>query len=412
MLSGMIAGMTADEEAPRRPTHSRWEHGLVLLAIVLLALNLRPAATSLGALLGPVRAGLDMSASVAGVLTTLPVLCFAVFGLLAPSAARMLGIHRVVLGATCLMITGLLWRAVTDSVPAFLLASAIALAGMAAGNVLLPPLVKLHFPDRVGVVTATYSMFLLAGSALPTFTAVPVAHAAGTWRWGLAMWGILAITALAPWLALVRRDARSVAVPHGAVTWRAVARTPMAWAMAGFFGLQSSMAYSQFGWLPAIYRADGLSPGLASAMLGLMILVGIPVPSLLPLLTARVPDQRPVVLAVGLLTVSGWTGLLLTDGTAPWLWAILLGLGGGAFPWLLAMIGLRTATSTGTTILSGFVQSLGYLIAAIGPLMSGVLFETTGSWTATLVMLALLGVPMTLLGMVFAKPRTLEEQLR
>jgi CP family cyanate transporter-like MFS transporter len=404
--------MTADVHAPDQPLGSRGERALVVVGIVALAVNLRPAVTSLGVLLAEVRTGLGMSASLAGVLTTVPVLCFAIFGLLGPAAARRLGIHRAVFAAVCLMVLGLVWRAAVESVPAFLVASALALAGMAAGNVLLPPLVKRHFPDRIGQLTAVYSVALLGGAALPTLVAVPVAEAAGSWRWGLAIWGIVAAFALIPWAVLLRHDVHGEAEEHASVPWSAVLRAPMAWAMALFFAVQSTTAYSQFGWLPAIYRDAGLEPGPASAMLGVLVLVSVPLPLLLPVLIRRLPDQRVVVLAFGLLTTGGWMGLLLAGDTLPWLWATMLGLGSGAFPWTLAMIGLRTRTPAGTVVLSGFVQSLGYLLAATGPLVTGLVYDATDSWTVPLLMLAALGVPMVAFGLVFARPRYLEEGLR
>jgi MFS transporter, CP family, cyanate transporter len=378
---------------------------------VALALNLRPAATSLGVLLTEVRTGLGMSATLAGVLTTVPVLCFAIFGLLGPAAARRWGIHRAVFAAVCLMVLGLVWRATVESIPTFLVASALALAGMAVGNVLLPPLVKRHFPDRIGRLTAVYSVALLAGAALPTVAAVPVAQAAGSWRWGLAIWGLVAALALIPWMVLLRHDVRGEAEEHAGVPWSAVLHSPMAWAMALFFAVQSTTAYSQFGWLPAIYRDAGLDADVASAMLGVLVLVSVPIPLLLPVLIRRLPDQRPVVLAFGLLTTGGWMGLLLAGDTLPWLWAVMLGLGSAAFPWTLAMIGLRTRTPAGTVVLSGFVQSLGYLLAATGPLVTGLVYDATESWTVPLLLLAALGVPMVAFGLVFARPRYLEDRL-
>jgi MFS family permease len=200
--------MTADVDATTQHVDTRWEKALVVVGLVLLAANLRPAATSIGPLLEEVREGLGMSASLAGVLATVPVLCFAAFGMLGPAMARRVGIHRTVFLSVCLMLIGLLWRATASSVPLFLLASALALAGMAASNVLLPALVKRHFPTRIARMTAVYSVALIAGAALPTVTAVPIAHVGGSWRWGLGVWGMLAVLALLPWAVLPARRPR------------------------------------------------------------------------------------------------------------------------------------------------------------------------------------------------------------
>lgn len=403
--------MPADLRSTEPHVETRWQKILVVVGLVLLAVNLRPAVTSLGTLLGEVRQDLGMSASVAGLLTTVPVLCFSGFGFLAPAAARRIGIHRVVSASIGLMVIGLAWRAATDSVPVFLLASALALAGMASGNVLLPALVKRHFPHRVGLLTAIYSAALMGGAALPTFIAVPVADAAGSWRAGLVLWAFTAGAALLPWVALLRHDIKAQPQAHPRIAWSAVVRSRLAWAMAGFFGLQSSLAYSQFGWLPQIYRDAGLSAEAAALMLGILTIVGIPVPLLLPALAQRFSSQAPIVTCLGLSALTGFVGLLLWPQSLPWLWAALLGVGGGAFPWVLTMLGLRAATPEGTVVLSGFVQGVGYVIAALGPLLTGLLYDVTGGWTVPLAVLAGITVPMLLLGLTFARPRNLEDEL-
>lgn len=383
----------------------------MVVGLVLLAVNLRPAVTSLGTLLGEVREGLGMSASVAGLVTMVPVLCFSVFGFLSPAAARRIGVHRVLFVSIGLMVAGLTWRAATDSVVVFLIASALALAGMASGNVLLPGLVKRHFPNRIGLLTAIYSTALMAGSALPTFVAVPVAEATGSWRGGLVVWAFTAGVALLPWVALLRHDVKGEVEAHPRIAWSAVVRSKLAWAMAGFFGLQSSLAYSLLGWLPQVYRDAGLSAGDAALMLGVLTMVSLPVPLLLPALVQRFASQAPIVICLGLSALTGFVGLLLWPQDLPWLWAALLGVGGGAFPWVLTMLGLRAATPEGTVVLSGFVQGAGYVIGALGPLLTGLLYDLTGGWTVPLVVLAAVTAPMVALGLAFSRPRYLEDEL-
>ncbi|MDP9444301.1 MAG: MFS transporter [Actinomycetota bacterium] len=398
--------------APRRQApRTRVEQVLLVGGIVLLAVNLRPAVTSLGTVLEDVREGLALSGATAGLLTTLPVLCFATFGSLTPAAAHRFGMHRVVVASLLVMVTGLMGRALTDSPALFVVLSGLALAGMAAGNVLLPPLVKRHFPRRVSLVTAVYSTGLLGGAALPTLITIPAAEATGTWRWALLLWGLTAAVALLPWLALLRHDVRHERGRSSTIAWSALVRTRLAWAMAGFFGLQSMLAYAQFGWVPQIYRDAGLSPAVAALMLGLVTVAGIPLPLALPTLVRRWPDQRPVVAILGACGAAGFAGLLASPTTLPWLWALLMGIGGGAFPWLLTMLGLRTATGQGAAALSGFVQSVGYLLATLGPFLTGVLYDMTDGWTVPLVVLALLCVPQILLGLLFARPGTLEAEL-
>lgn len=392
-------------------TEPRWERVLVVVGVVLLAVNLRPAATSLGTLLDQAQQSLAISAPLAGLLTTLPVVCFAAFGPVATALGRHWGLHRTTLLTLVLVVTGLEVRAFTGSALVFTLASALALAGMAAGNVLLPPLVKRHFPHRVGVMTAVYSTALMIGAGMPPWVAVPVSQAAGSWRYGLGMWGLLAALAVLPWVSLLRHDVREEDRPSPRYAMKDVARSRLAWQMALFFGIQSSFAYTQFGWLPKIYADAGLDPTNAAMMLGLLTGIGIPLAVLLPAYAARQPDQRLVVAVLGTCAFAGFAGLLTAPTTLPWLWALLLGIGGSSFPWCLTMIGLRAHTQDGTAVLSGFVQSVGYVIAAMGPLGAGLLYDLTGGWTVPLSVLASLTVLLVLVGLTFARPRFIEDEL-
>ena len=397
--------------APAGASEPRWERVLVVVGVVLLAVNLRPAATTVGPLLEAVQRELSVSASLAGLLTTLPVVCFAAFGPVATALGRHWGLHRTTLLTLVLAVAGLALRALSESAPVFLLGSALALAGLASGNVLLPPLVKRHFPHRVGLLTGVYSTALMTGAAVGAWAAVPVSEAAGSWRYGLGVWAGLAALALVPWVGLLRHDVRGEDRPVARYAMRDVVRTRLAWQMAVFFGIQSSFAYSQFGWLPKIYADAGLDPATAGMMLGVLTCVGIPLAVLFPAYAARQADQRLLVVFFGGCAMTGWAGLLLAPTSAPWLWAAVLGIGGAAFPWCLTMIGLRAHTQDGTAVLSGFVQSVGYVIAAIGPLGTGLLFDLSDGWTVPLSVLTALTVPLVLFGLTFARPRYIEDEL-
>ncbi len=384
------------------------------MGIVALAVGLRPAVTSLGSVLGAVDSDLGLSGWLASLLTTLPVLCFAAVGAVAHPLTHRFGLHRTAFAALVAIAGGVGARAVTDSSVVFTAASTLALAGMAVGNVSLPPLVKLHFPDRIPGVTAVYSCALLSGAAIPAALTVPVAEQAGSWRWGLGIWALTASVAALPWLALLRHDVREAdgAGPRAAVlTPRRLTRSPLAWTMALFFGLQSAQAYAQFGWLPTIYEDAGLSPAAAALMLTIATAVGVPAPLVLPAYARRTTDHRLLVVGFSVLSGVGIVGVLLAPTTMPWLWAACMGLGGAAFPWLLAMLGLRARTTEGTAALSGFVQSVGYLVAAVGPLGTGLLREASGGWTLPLLVLLALTVPMLLTGLRIARPRLLEDEL-
>jgi CP family cyanate transporter-like MFS transporter len=397
--------------SPSRSAGSAAPRWLTLLGIVLLALNLRPSISSLGVSLGDVGDALGFTGSVAGVLTTAPVVCFAVVGSLTTTFTRRLGVHRTVLVAIGLITLGLVVRGLTDSTLVFMVATFTALSGIAISNVTLPHLVKLHFPDHIPAVAGLYSALLMTGAFLPSVVTVPVDQAAGTWRAGLLVWVGVAVCAAVPWVLLAFREVRADLSPHGRVHTSMLLRSRVAWSLAIFCGLQSSMAYTQFGWLTQIYRDAGLSHQYASLLLGLLTLIGIPLPLALPWLFARIRDHRVYVVVFTVAGMVGFTGLWLAPDTLPWLWAASMGVGGCAFPYVLTMIGLRARTSDATAVLSGFVQSVGYAIAAVGPLTAGVLYDLTGAWDVPLALLALLGVPMLVAGLGFAKEQYVEDQV-
>ncbi|WP_188110482.1 MFS transporter [Aeromicrobium ginsengisoli] len=384
---------------------------LVGAAIVLLALNLRIAVGSLGVVLGPVRHDLGMSAVVGGVLTTIPVLCFAVFGVGSHGVVKRLGLHRTASLVLAMIVAGLVLRALVHTSALFLLCTTIALAGAAMGNIILPPLVKVHFPDRLALLSALYGAALMTGATLGSVATVPLSDALGGWREALGLWSLLAIAALLPWLGQIRRDVRTDPMSSDRLAMRELVRSPVAWAMVLCFGAQAAGAYAQFGWFPEMLTDAGLSDAHAGAMLGLLSGVGIPLTLGLPWLM-RLVGERPVLpVAFAALTAGGWLGVLLAPTTFTWLWAVMLGIGGGAFTWTLTMIGKRSRTSAGTTALSVFTQGPGYLIAGAGPLGVGALHEATDSWTVPLVALMALAVVIAVAGWIVARPVMLEDTL-
>ncbi|MGN0064275.1 MAG: CynX/NimT family MFS transporter [Nocardioides sp.] len=394
-------------ESSARPTQGRL---LVLAGIVLLAFNLRPAAVSVGPVLEEVTEGLSMSHSVAGLLTSLPVLAFAAFGAASPWAARRFGVHRVTAFSLAAVVVGLAARAAVGTTWAFLVLSMVALAGMAAANVLLPSLVKLHFPTRVGAVTAAYTTALAIGLTAALTLTVPVAEAFGSWRAGLGVWAVVGAVALLPWLGLLAHDRTPESAPHE-VTLAQVARTRLGWAMAAFFGLQSLQAYSIFGWFPQLWRDAGFSPTVAGALVGLLGAVSIPLSLYLPAAAARRKDQRGLLAAVMACYPIGYVGLLVSPHDLAVVWAVVVGTGACTFPLILTMIGLRSRTPSGTAALSGFTQSAGYLLAAVGPFAVGALYDATGGWTVPLWFLLLLCVPQFLVGLYAARPVYVEDEL-
>lgn len=386
--------------------------GLVLLGIVVLSFNLRPAAVSVGPLLAEIRAAVGLTSAGAGLLTSLPVLAFSGFGALTPRIARLVGLHRTTLLATLAVTLGLTGRVLLPWPVPFLLCSALALAGMAAANVLLPSLVKLHFPQRIGRVTAIYTTAMAIGLTGALLLTVPIADALGSWRWGLGVWAVLGLVAAIPWLRLARQDVhRAPDSGQRAITVSQVARTRLGLAMAAFFGLQSMQAYIAFGWFPQVWRDAGYSAAAASALVALLAGVSIPLSFVIPSLAARRADQRTLGFALLACYPLGFVLLLLDPYLLAVPAALLLGTGGCVFSLALTLFGLRARTAEGTAALSSFVQAGGYLIAGLGPFGFGWLHGATDGWRVPLLVLLAVVGPMALLMGYIGRPTTIEDQV-
>ena len=389
--------------------------GLVLLGIAVLAFNLRPAAVSVGPVLDEIRRDLGMSGAEAGILTSLPVVAFAVFGATAPRLSALIGPHRLTLLSLLGVAVGLIGRSQVDGVPAFLVLSLVALAGMATANVLLPSLVQQHFPDRVGSVTAVYTTSMAVGLTCASVLTVPVSEQYGGWRTGLAVWGATAAIAVLPWLALVRHDrraARDEADAHPLLGLRRVGRTRLARLMAAFFAFQSLQAYAIFGWFAAIFRDAGFSGTTAGLLLGVITGVSIPLGLIVPGLAGRMTNVGPLVVVLFACYPLGYVGMMLAPHEGAVLWAVLIGIALGTFPLILVLIPLRARTPSGTAALSGFTQSVGYLAAALGPFAVGVVHDATGGWTPSLLLLLALALPILPIGLAVSKPTYVEDELR
>ncbi|WP_419248919.1 CynX/NimT family MFS transporter [Streptomyces canus] len=424
------------EEGAALPATRAWAVRLVVVGIVLSALNLRPAITSLGALLEEVRDGLGMSGSVAGLLTSVPPLCFAVFGVMAPRLARRFGAGAVVCAGMVAITAGLLIRPYTGSTAGFLAASALTLMGIAVSNVLMPVIVKRWFPDRVGSMTGLYSMALALGTAAAAAVTVPVTEAlGGSWQSGLTVWAGLAAAAVLPWIPLVR-DRGAAPVEREAVqgvsrhvharvdgagpirqaharveppTLR-ITRSRTAWALAVFFGLQATAAYITMGWIAQIFRDAGVSAGTAGLLLAVTMVMGVPLAFVIPRVATRLPHQGPIVIALGACGLAGYAGLYLAPAAGAWAWAVLLGVSNCAFPLALTMVGMRARTGAGVAQLSAFAQSTGYLISIPGPLLVGVLYQHSGGWGLPIALMVGLMVPQMAVGVLAGRDRTVEDE--
>ncbi|MFI2032348.1 CynX/NimT family MFS transporter [Streptomyces buecherae] len=476
---GATAGEGAPAAAGERTTRalpgSPWQRRLLVAGLVLAALNLRPAITSLGALLEEVRDGLGMSGTVAGMLTSMPALCFAIFGLTAPRLARKWGQEAVVCAGLVAIGLGVLVRPFAGGTVGFLLASALALAGIAVSNILLPVIVKRRFPDRVGPMTGVYTMALALGTSIAAASTVPLTDAlGGDWRTGLVLWTVVAAVAVLPWVVIARSsraarpavpagpaDADGSAPPAGpagpagpggsvespaeaasvpaaqgqsaaqggpaargrsaadgdadagpqATPGRRITRSPTAWALAVFFGLQATGAYITMGWMPQMFRDAGVSASTAGVLLAVTMALGVPLSFVLPRLAARLPHQGGLVVALGACGLVGYAGLWSAPAGGAWAWAVLLGLSNCAFPLALTMIGMRARSSSGVVRLSAFAQSTGYLISIPGPLLVGALYQHTDGWDLPIALMGGLLVLQIGAGVLAGRDRIVENEL-
>ena len=387
--------MSSDGFATAPSGRSRLRSLPFVLGIVILAANLRPALTGVAPLIGEIRTDTGISYGMAGLLTTLPLLAFALLSPVAPLVARRFGMERVLLASLVVLTAGILLRW-AEAVPVLFLGTAILGAAIAVGNVLLPGLVKREFPERAGLMTSVYSASLGISAALAAGVSVPLAQLDGIgWRGALAVWAVPAFLAAVVWLPQLNRSDRpadDVAPDSPATLWR----SPLAWQVTLFMGLQSLVYYVTLTWLPEVLQDAGMDASGAGWMLGLSQAVAILAMFLAPVMADRRPSQRAVVaVAVGV-SGAGILGLLLAGSTAAPLWVVLLGLGQGAsFSLALTFFALRAPDHEHAAVLSGMAQSVGYLLAAGGPFFFGVLRDATGAWKIPLALL--LGITACLL---------------
>ncbi|MGW3647253.1 CynX/NimT family MFS transporter [Streptomyces sp. NPDC000878] len=408
-----------------------------LVGLVLLTLNLRAAITGIPPLLSELQDQFGLTGVEVSVLATLPELCLGIFSALAPLLARRIGTEAAITAALVVITAGLLLRVLPAQVALFT-GTALAGAGMATGNVLVPAVIKRVFPHRVGSLTGLSMMLLSVGGAAGAGLAVPLDHMGG-WRLALAVWAVPSLIAALVWgpLALHGRkrtpkapsasasSARvTVTDPHTPAMTEAHAekgapahahahahaekgsllRSPLAWSVMVFMGMTSLMFYTLTAWLPEIMHDHGFSPATAGTMNSVIIIIGIPLGFVVPVVAAQLRDQRPLVLGVVALMVIGLGGLLLAP-QAGWVWIAVFGVGtGSAFPIALTLLNLRSPDATVTARLSGMAQSGGYLLAACGPLSFGVLHSVTGGWEVSIWLLLLLVVPELVCGLRAARP--------
>lgn len=376
-----------------------WKKGLLFLGIIFVSFNLRPAITSVGPLVGFIREDTGISNSFAGLLTTLPLLAFAAISPFAPKIAKKIGSERSILLGLILLGSGILIRTIGFLTPIYIGTILVGI-GIAICNVLLPGIVKLKFPGKVGLLTGCYTLSMAFWAGIAPGLSVPLAEKLHLgWEMSLGIWIILLILAIAIWLPqiLYHQEAPPTAAK---LTTSSIWGSPIAWQVTVFMGLQSMIYFSLTAWLPEILQSQGISVSTSGWMVSLMQFSGLPANFFIPILADRLPNQKGIALGIGFFCLSGLICLLI--GGNPiilTIGVILIGIAlGAAISHALTLISLRAANVNQAATLSGMAQSIGYVLAAIGPFLLGYLFDLYANWTLPLIILAMVSILFTIAG--------------
>ena len=382
-----------------KPIVTNW---WVLLGVMAIAANLRPALTAVGPLLPSVREELGLTATVAGSVTALPLLTFAAVSWAAPALSRRLGVELALVAALMVLAAGIVLRSSGGATPLFA-GTVVLAAGIGICNVLLPVLVRADLPDRVGVTTSWYTATQSGVSALAAGLAVPIALAvSGGWRTALGWWALVAVATALAWLpAAIRRRPAGGGMARGParrVVKPRVWRSALAWQIAAMMALQSIGFYSVVTWLPTVFLSRGVSPVSSGLCLLVFQLVALGASLTMPLVLRLGSDQRPAAVLAACFYCIGFLGMA-TAPSASWLWVVLCGLGSGmSLPLVLTFISLRSPDSEHAASLSSMAQTIGYLGAAAGPVLIGAVNDLTGGWTLPLLLLAAAGAAQIVVG--------------
>lgn len=381
---------------------------LLIVGILCIAANLRAPLTSVGPLVGFIRDSLHLSATVAGMITTLPLFAFALFSPLVPGIARKFGSEAVLLYAAGLLTVGIVLRSWLGDIGLFLGTAALGLA-ISAGNILLPSLIKRNFPQNFGIMIGVYSISMNGFAAVASGISIPLASAAGLdWTGSLRVWALLGAASFVLWIPQMKgKFRRTVAskdttaaggspetllTAHAPQKKTSLWKSALAWEVTVYMGLQSMVFYCMVAWLPAILVEGGTSADQAGWMLSLMQMTLLPATFIISIFAGRKANQQKLVLIGSACAIVGLAGILLMrDSGAVLIWIALLGVGGGCtFGLAMLFFVMRTNTADETAALSGMAQSGGYLLAALGPILFGYLHDATHDWTISLV--ALIGM--------------------
>ncbi|MDG5788423.1 MFS transporter [Evansella sp. AB-P1] len=385
---------------------------LLIVGILFVSFNLRPAITSVGPLIGYIRTDLTISNGIAGLITTIPLLSFAFFSLVAPKLGYRYSNEWMVFAGLCTLITGMIIRS-TGFISFLFIGTALVGIGIAISNVLLPSIVKNRFPENIGLLTAIYTTSMSGFAALGSGLTIPIANIFHlNWQQTLLIWSVLAVAAVLFWIPQLhyRSQNKSFKIePTHAESNSSIWKSKIAWQVTIFMGFQSFLFYCMIAWLPEILSGGNVSITVAGWMLSIMQIAGLPMAFFTPIFADRLRNQQGIVLMIGTLYVTGLMILLTTNNVIFTLFAIILiGLGqGSAISLALTLLGLRAANASQAAQLSGMAQSVGYSFAAIGPFLIGYLLDITNSVAIPLFIFLFIVIVMVIVGMGAGRSRTI-----
>ena len=413
--------MTATTSTPRPVRYPLWAgRTTAFSAIAVSALNLRSAVTSLSPLLHGIGNEFGFGAGTIGLFGMLPPACFALFGALTPVLIRRIGPEHTAVVALLITTAGVALRGLSGDTASLLLLSILALAGMGIAGVVLPPLVREYFSDRLALVSSVYLIALHLGALLPPLVAVPLANSVG-WRLAIAGWAVIAALSAALWIG-TDRNRRHHPHPHHANRLEAEAqpvgvlpkhawKSPTVWNLTILFGMTSLNVFILFTWLPTLVTDAGHSTEFGGIMVSLLIGVSMLIGVFAPTLTIRLRNPTPLVEICVLLYLVGYAGMALAARSATVLWVILLGAASSLFIITTTMINTHSRTPAGSAVTSGFVQGVGGAIAVLGPLFFGLLHTWTGAWGTSYALVGASLVVLAITGIRERRHRTLEDDI-
>lgn len=378
----------------------------LLFGILFLAINLRPALSSIGPLIDDIGRALKLSESLLGLLTTLPLLAFGFVSTITPYFTKKFGLGKTLLASMALLTLGIIIRS-TDGIFGLYFGTVLLGIAIAFGNVLIPAITKNNFPNRAGLVTSLHSASMSLGASLAAGLSVPLARELNLgWRGSLSVWAVLSMMAFFIWIPQIKKVKSTKASRSLKEAMRNLKGSPLVWQLATYMGLQSLAFYVILAWLPSILLDYGFDAEYGGWMLSLSQATGILGALVIPFWAASRKDQRLVIALLVFFEVISLIGLMFPEFAPISIWVSILGFVlGGTFGLALLLIVLRASDSETAAELSGMVQSIGYFLAAIGPFIVGLIQDLTHEWIYSLVLLVLVACYKLISGLQAGKPQ-------